>query len=71
MFAFFYDFGFYFIHRLMHIPWLYKNIHYLHHSSHIPCILTQIYFHPIDLALSILPVILPPILVNSHIGMSY
>jgi sterol desaturase/sphingolipid hydroxylase (fatty acid hydroxylase superfamily) len=63
-----YDFGFYVTHRIMHIPWLYKNIHYLHHSSRSPCVLAQVYFHPIDLIVSLLPVSLPPILLNSHIA---
>jgi len=68
LFAFFYDLGFYFIHRLMHLPWMYKHFHYLHHRSRIPCILTQVYFHPIDMFSAVLPVILPPILLNAHIA---
>ena len=27
---------FYWTHRLLHVPWLYKNVHYLHHKSHNP-----------------------------------
>jgi len=65
--AFLYDFFFYFIHRLMHTKWLYKNVHYVHHSSRTSMTLTQSYFHPLDFFFSLLAAGLPPFLISNHV----
>eukprot|EP01094_Clydonella_sp_ATCC50884_P021032 TRINITY_DN4517_c0_g1_i1.p1 TRINITY_DN4517_c0_g1~~TRINITY_DN4517_c0_g1_i1.p1 ORF type:complete len:268 (-),score=102.63 TRINITY_DN4517_c0_g1_i1:130-933(-) len=65
--AFLYDFLFYCAHRIMHIPFLYRHFHYLHHSSHASIGLTQSYFHPVDFFVSGLAVLIPPLLVSKHI----
>ncbi len=36
---------FYFCHRLLHIKWLFKHIHYAHHDSHIPTPWSAYSFH--------------------------
>jgi len=42
------DFVFYFIHRFLHTPWLYKNIHIVHHQHSAPFGIAAEYAHPIE-----------------------
>lgn len=39
---------FYFAHRLLHINWVYKHLHYVHHSSTGGVAASSLYMHPID-----------------------
>lgn len=39
---------FYTGHRLLHTPWWWKNVHYIHHQWHSPYALTAIFAHPIE-----------------------
>ena len=43
------DFFFYWSHRFLHLPWLYKNIHKKHHEHFNTITLTSIYAHPLEL----------------------
>jgi len=67
IFAFLYDFGFYFVHRLMHTPWLYKNFHYVHHQHNQTISIYQSHFHLIDGLISAVTTLLPPVLFNAHL----
>ncbi|XP_006815595.1 fatty acid hydroxylase domain-containing protein 2-like [Saccoglossus kowalevskii] len=59
---------FYYSHRIIHHPLLYKHIHKLHHEWTAPIGLTCIYAHPIEFMFSnILPVIGGPIVMGSHL----
>jgi sterol desaturase/sphingolipid hydroxylase (fatty acid hydroxylase superfamily) len=59
---------FYYSHRLLHLPYLYRKIHSLHHSYKTPMGITSLYSHPIEYIISnILPVIIGSILCSSHI----
>ena len=51
---------FYFTHRLLHIPWIYKRAHQVHHQSVNPSAWASLSFHPIEALLEsmILPLIL-------------
>lgn len=63
---------FYYSHRLLHHPSLYKHIHKRHHEWQTPIALTAFYCHPLEHALSnYLPVILGPLLMNSHSLVAY
>ena len=42
------DTFFYWTHRLLHLPWFYKNIHFRHHKSKVPSPLTAYNFHPLE-----------------------
>ena len=43
------DFHFYVTHRLMHMsPFLYKNVHYIHHQSHNVNVWSSLSFHPVE-----------------------
>lgn len=49
-----YDPYFYFLHRFMHRPWFYKNIHVIHHRSLNPTPWGSYSFHPLEGVLNIL-----------------
>lgn len=58
------DTYFYFTHRLLHLPFFYRQFHRIHHLSHNPNPWTAFAFHPIEtliesLLLAALPFILP------------
>ena len=59
---------FYYSHRLLHIPFIYKNVHKLHHSYTSPIAIATLYVHPIEYIISnIIPVLTGPLLCNSHL----
>ena len=65
------DFLFYGLHRLFHIPYLYKNIHKFHHSYNYTFAAVHHYIHDIETLVFILPALIPPILLNSHIVITW
>jgi methylsterol monooxygenase len=42
------DTWFYFIHRLLHHGWFYKNIHKIHHEHNAPFGIAAEYAHPVE-----------------------
>ena len=44
----FHDAWFYWTHRLMHVPRIYKRVHAVHHASRDPTAWTAMSFHPIE-----------------------
>ena len=40
------DAWFYWTHRLMHVPWIYRRAHAVHHASHPPTAWAAMSFHP-------------------------
>ena len=43
-----YDFGFYWVHRLFHHPFLMRRVHGVHHKVRFPKAIDDFYLHPID-----------------------
>lgn len=48
IYMFVFDSWFYWTHRLMHVPWFWKRIHYLHHQFTEPTAFAQDAVHPIE-----------------------
>ncbi|WP_374035621.1 sterol desaturase family protein [Bdellovibrio bacteriovorus] len=49
------DFYFYVTHRLLHIPWLYRRFHAVHHASLQPSPWASFSFHPVESIIEALP----------------
>ena len=43
---------FYSSHRLLHTPWMFQHVHYIHHSMTAPSAPTCIYAHPVEMVIS-------------------
>lgn len=60
---FFYDAYFYWTHRFMHHPKIYRWVHKTHHKSTDPSPLTIFSFHPFENLIEFLPFLLLPMLI--------
>lgn len=61
------DFGNYWIHRWLHTPWAYRNVHAWHHQWTAPFALAATDAHPLEVVLLGVPTILGPVLLSSHL----
>ncbi len=39
---------FYVTHRILHLPWLYRKVHFVHHQSKFPTAYASFSFHPVE-----------------------
>lgn len=56
----------YWLHRMLHLPWLYKRVHSVHHQYNAPFALAAAYAHPFETFLLSIPTFAGPLLVGPH-----
>ncbi len=61
------DFFNYWLHRLLHLPWLYRHIHSVHHKYTAPFSITAAYAHPAEVIILAIPTFLGPALLGPHL----
>ncbi|XP_052792488.1 fatty acid hydroxylase domain-containing protein 2-like isoform X2 [Mya arenaria] len=72
IFSFVEEFCFYYSHRLLHHPRLYKHIHKLHHEWTAPISIVAVYTHPVEHVISsFLPPTLGPLIMASHLATAW
>ncbi|XP_070197195.1 fatty acid hydroxylase domain-containing protein 2-like isoform X2 [Littorina saxatilis] len=63
------EIGFYYSHRLLHQPTLYRHVHKLHHEWTAPVGVVAIYAHPVEhVVANLLPAVTGPVLLGSHLA---
>eukprot|EP01119_Soliformovum_irregulare_P023624 TRINITY_DN828_c0_g1_i1.p1 TRINITY_DN828_c0_g1~~TRINITY_DN828_c0_g1_i1.p1 ORF type:complete len:287 (-),score=40.53 TRINITY_DN828_c0_g1_i1:38-898(-) len=60
------DFAHYWLHRLLHTPWLYQNIHKVHHTYSSPFGLAAAYAHPVEVLILGFPTFFGGLLLRPH-----
>eukprot|EP01038_Epipyxis_sp_PR26KG_P014976 gene14976-20147_t len=66
--ALFFEFWYYFSHRLAHHHKYYKYVHKVHHKYEAPFAIMALYAHPVEeIFINFLPALLCPLLLSSHI----
>jgi methylsterol monooxygenase len=61
------EIGFYYFHRLLHHPLLYRRIHKQHHEWIAPVAMCSVYCHPVEYILSnLIPVVAGPMITRAH-----
>lgn len=57
----------YWLHRMLHLPWLYKHVHSVHHRHNAPFALAAVYAHPFETFILAIPTFAGPLLVGPHL----
>lgn len=60
------DFYFYITHRILHIPWIYRRFHSVHHASLDPSPWASLSFHPVESLIEALPLPLIALFLPLH-----
>lgn len=62
------DFLFYWMHRALHTPWLFKRVHGIHHRILTPWAITGHYMHPVEYIGTGLVMLVGPVLLGAHVA---
>lgn len=65
------DFSHYWIHRLLHTEWLYKNVHCVHHEYTAPSALAASYAHPVEVIMQGVATFSGPTILRPHVLVLY
>jgi 4-alpha-methyl-delta7-sterol-4alpha-methyl oxidase len=65
------DVLYYFMHRAMHHPRVYRHVHAVHHRVRTPVAITGHFMHPIEYGLTGLLALVGPLLVGAHVYTLY
>uniref|UniRef100_F6WMR0 Fatty acid hydroxylase domain-containing protein n=1 Tax=Ciona intestinalis TaxID=7719 RepID=F6WMR0_CIOIN len=64
--------AFFYLHKLMHHPSIYKYFHKMHHEWVAPISIASVYSHPIDHIFSnFVPYFIGPVLLGSHLSLTW
>src|SRR5690242_16768234 len=61
----------YFLHRALHVGWLYKYIHKVHHHHPAPFGITAAYAHPLEVLILAIPTYGGPLMFRPHLCTMY
>jgi len=61
------ELGFYWSHRLLHVPYFYKRLHKIHHEFKAPAAMCGTYSHWIEHQILIAPLFIPVVLLETHL----
>lgn len=67
LFVYLDDFLFYWMHRALHTPWLFRHVHAVHHRIRTPWAVTGHYSHPAEYVATGLLALAGPALVGAHV----
>lgn len=57
----------YWLHRLLHLPWLYRRVHAVHHTYDAPFAVVAAYAHPAEVVILAIPTFAGPALLGPHL----
>lgn len=57
----------YWIHRWLHLPWLYRHVHSVHHTYEAPFSVPAAYAHPIEVLALAIPTFAGPLALGPHL----
>lgn len=65
------DFLYYWMHRMLHLPWFLRHVHGVHHEIKNPCALDGNYFHWVEFVATASLMLIPPLLISAHLYVLY
>jgi len=63
---------FYYFHRLLHLPYVYRLYHKKHHTWTAPIAFAAVYCHPVEHVVgNLLPILCGPLFINAHLAVTF
>lgn len=57
----------YWLHRMLHLPWLYKHVHSVHHFYNSPFSIVAAHAHPAEVIILAIPTFVGPLAISPHL----